>query len=100
MHGPINVKSPNNISEWQMGFNSAFKELMECTCTVWNIYLTSVCEALWNYGREDILMLNAKSGFILVRNNTHFTNLVTKLFYMENHSYNERQSDALFLKFI
>jgi hypothetical protein len=30
MHGPINVKSPNNISEWQMGFNSAFKGLMKC----------------------------------------------------------------------
>jgi len=28
MHGPINVKSPNNISEWQMGFNSAFKGLI------------------------------------------------------------------------
>ena len=27
MHGPINVKSPNNISEWQMGFNSAFTGL-------------------------------------------------------------------------
>jgi hypothetical protein len=27
MHGPINVKSPNNISEWQMGFNWAFKGL-------------------------------------------------------------------------
>jgi hypothetical protein len=27
MHGPINVKSPDNISEWQMGFNSAFKGL-------------------------------------------------------------------------
>jgi hypothetical protein len=24
MHGPINVKSPNNISKWQMGINSAF----------------------------------------------------------------------------
>jgi hypothetical protein len=23
----MNVKSPNNISEWQMGFNSAFKGL-------------------------------------------------------------------------
>jgi len=29
MHGPINVKSPNNISEWQMGFNSAFKGLRQ-----------------------------------------------------------------------
>jgi hypothetical protein len=27
MHGPINVKSPNNTSKWQMGFNSAFKGL-------------------------------------------------------------------------
>jgi hypothetical protein len=28
MHLPINVKSPNNTSKWQMGFNSAFKGLM------------------------------------------------------------------------
>jgi hypothetical protein len=28
MHLPINVKSPNNISKWQMGFNSAFKGLI------------------------------------------------------------------------
>jgi hypothetical protein len=27
MHLPINVKSPNNISKWQMGINSAFKGL-------------------------------------------------------------------------
>jgi hypothetical protein len=27
MLGPINVKSPNNTSKWQMGFNSAFKGL-------------------------------------------------------------------------
>jgi hypothetical protein len=27
MHGPINVKSPNNTSKWQVGFNSAFKGL-------------------------------------------------------------------------
>jgi hypothetical protein len=31
MHGPINVKSPNNISKWQMGFNSAFTGLIFCT---------------------------------------------------------------------
>jgi hypothetical protein len=30
MHEPINVKSPNNTSKWQMGFNSAFKGLMNC----------------------------------------------------------------------
>jgi hypothetical protein len=28
MQAPINVKSPNNISKWQMGFNSAFKGLI------------------------------------------------------------------------
>ena len=27
MHVPVNVKSPYNISKWQMGFNSAFKGL-------------------------------------------------------------------------
>jgi hypothetical protein len=27
MHGPINVKSPNNTSKWRMGINSAFKGL-------------------------------------------------------------------------
>jgi hypothetical protein len=29
MRVPINVKSPNNTSKWQMGFNSAFKGLKE-----------------------------------------------------------------------
>jgi hypothetical protein len=29
MHLPINVKSPNNISKWQVGFNSAFKGLTD-----------------------------------------------------------------------
>jgi hypothetical protein len=28
MHGPINVKSPNNTSKWQLEFNSAFKGLI------------------------------------------------------------------------
>jgi hypothetical protein len=27
MHLPIKVKSPNNISKWHMGINSAFKGL-------------------------------------------------------------------------
>jgi hypothetical protein len=35
MHGPINVKSPNNTSKWQMGFNSAFKGL---TAPIWKSY--------------------------------------------------------------
>jgi hypothetical protein len=28
MHGPINVKFPNNISKWQMGFNLVVKGLI------------------------------------------------------------------------
>jgi hypothetical protein len=33
MHGPINVKSPNNTSKLQMGFNLAFKWLtMAISC--------------------------------------------------------------------
>jgi hypothetical protein len=28
MHGPMNVKFPNNTSKWQLEFNSAFKGLM------------------------------------------------------------------------
>jgi hypothetical protein len=33
MHGPINVKYPNNIGKWQMEFNSAFKGLKEPGCS-------------------------------------------------------------------
>jgi hypothetical protein len=33
MHVLINVKSSNNISKWQMGFNSAFKGLNLCHLT-------------------------------------------------------------------
>jgi hypothetical protein len=29
MHGPLNVKFPNNTSKWQMEFNSVFKGLNE-----------------------------------------------------------------------
>jgi hypothetical protein len=34
MHGPINVKSSNNTSKWQMGFNSAFKGLISALVDV------------------------------------------------------------------
>jgi hypothetical protein len=53
IHGPINVKSPDNTSKWQMGFNSAFKEV---TCLTFRMNLTKFGSALsltdeWNYGR-------------------------------------------------
>jgi hypothetical protein len=34
MHGPMNVKFPNNTSKWQMENNSAFKGLIEGAGTV------------------------------------------------------------------
>jgi uncharacterized membrane protein YciS (DUF1049 family) len=47
MHGPINVKSPNNISKWQMGFNSAFKGLMSafltCACLYFPVNKRQQC---------------------------------------------------------
>jgi hypothetical protein len=62
MHGPINDKSPNNISEWQMGFNSAFKGLtykLSCIINVVNLLhvhsirikladpITTQCKCVW-----------------------------------------------------
>jgi hypothetical protein len=47
MHGPINVKSPNNTSKWQMEFNSAFKEL--------NNKLNPICHLLALLGAHPIL---------------------------------------------
>jgi hypothetical protein len=38
MHGPINVKSPNNTSKWQMGFNSAFKGLNLISATEFKLH--------------------------------------------------------------
>jgi hypothetical protein len=35
MHGPMNVKFPNNTSKWQMEFNSAFKGLMWIILYCW-----------------------------------------------------------------
>jgi hypothetical protein len=40
MHGPMNVKFPNNTSKWQMGFNSALKGLK------WEIFRTNVVEKI------------------------------------------------------
>jgi hypothetical protein len=40
MHVPINVKSPNNISKWQIGFNSTFKGLIcQNHGVIYNIHL-------------------------------------------------------------
>jgi hypothetical protein len=43
MHVHINVKSPNNISKWQVGFNSAFKGLRASYFTLHIEYVACVC---------------------------------------------------------
>jgi hypothetical protein len=50
MHGPINVKSPNSISKWQMGFNSAFKRL--------NAELNPICHLLTLLGAHPIFHIS------------------------------------------
>jgi hypothetical protein len=42
MHGPISVKSRNNTSKWQMGFNSAFKGLITLTSGSHGLRLSSL----------------------------------------------------------
>jgi hypothetical protein len=42
MHGLVKVKSPNNISKWQMGFNSAFKGLNRRAVAVTLSYIRRV----------------------------------------------------------
>jgi hypothetical protein len=47
---PINVKSPNNISKWQMGFNSAFKGLRVRAlgfCSISSALLGATLGAQW-----------------------------------------------------
>jgi hypothetical protein len=43
MHGTIDVKSPNNTSKWQMGFNSAFKGLINCNWLHCSQTVTHIC---------------------------------------------------------
>jgi hypothetical protein len=43
MHGPINVKSPNNTSKLQMGFNSAFKGLTEADAALVAMQQPQLC---------------------------------------------------------
>jgi hypothetical protein len=51
MHGPMNVKSLNNISKWQMGFNSAFKGLKFNSC-----FLLNKHHVLKTYGGAEVYL--------------------------------------------
>jgi hypothetical protein len=50
MHGPIKIRSPDNTSKWQMGFNSAFKGL--------NAELNPICHLLVLLGAHHILHIS------------------------------------------
>jgi hypothetical protein len=53
MHGPINVKSPNNISKWQMGFNSEFKGLNKYRKSKQDEKVSCIEERTINYRKKD-----------------------------------------------
>ena len=78
MHVPINLKSPNNISEWQKEFNSAFKGLMYHRCVTSDgfIHYKPICSVQqtekssessrdilpsWIYVGGSVLLLNEAS---------------------------------------
>jgi hypothetical protein len=50
MHGPINVKSPNNTSKWQMGFNSAFKGLIHINISQIFVRVSFKCTVISLFG--------------------------------------------------
>jgi hypothetical protein len=43
MHGPMNVKFPNNTIKWQMEFNSAFKGLNVLEVKMRTVNLSTIC---------------------------------------------------------
>jgi hypothetical protein len=47
----MNVKSPNNISKWQMGFNSAFKGLIALKYAIYNM----MCRKRLRWSRSSVL---------------------------------------------
>jgi hypothetical protein len=73
MHVRINVKYPNNISKWQMGFNLAFKGLMNMEsekylhilsgmlCIILSV--TGVVDCVWN-----VMAHAQKPDFVFRRN--------------------------------
>jgi hypothetical protein len=66
MHVPINVKSPNNISEFQMGFNSTFKGLINYDAII--SYITSVFVFVCEYCCHRYLACKShifRAGFIV-----------------------------------
>ena len=78
MHGPINVKSPNNISEWQMGFNSAFKGLSSSAACHRIHYDSDYASLVHKVIVSRILMLKVISRFYTGRLNFDATDTLVE----------------------
>jgi hypothetical protein len=81
MPGPINVKSPNNTSKWQMEFNSAFKGLnFDVLCrevyndNSSNPYTTKYCAS---YSFDIVSIDHCKLGRFFVVSSGHLQHMVT-----------------------
>jgi hypothetical protein len=67
MHVLINVKSRNNISKWQMGFNSAFKGLKVFWLSICNIYVLHIKKQNLFFPEDDSVEQNYVGGYTLRR---------------------------------
>jgi hypothetical protein len=67
MHGPINVKSPNNISKWHMGFNSAFKGLNRLNI-LYNVVCEEEEETAVVYTRKYVVSVKESEEYMFLRN--------------------------------
>jgi hypothetical protein len=69
MHGPINVKSPNNISKWQMGFNSALEELRGSylAADIFLLFFTSILRKIWNIIQDSFNKIQFREKLYLIR---------------------------------
>ena len=64
MHGTINVKSPNNTSKWQMGFNSAFKGLKWRHVSTQGVIIRPIIEPCLRYIKWKCTFLGIPKMFI------------------------------------
>jgi hypothetical protein len=68
MFVPINVKSLNNVSEWQMGFNSAFKGLIHRP-------ITFRSELMWSTTATELEASHLLSALLLARGSSEWLDM-------------------------
>jgi hypothetical protein len=79
MRGPINVKSPNNITSWQMRFNSAFKGLIvEATRRLYQCMIYTLLHSMTRINRlpSNITEINSEQRNSEVTPIIHVTDMV------------------------